>query len=210
MMAKEAFDMMEGSWRRFYQPITFVEISREQKKDEGIKKLQEQAPDQLGELFEDIGKMTGPDYVVTQQDPVDHRGRILVPANLTKKLMSWYHAMLIHPGGNRLYNTLRQHYTWRNMQHDVCQLVKTCDAWKRAKRGTRGMGKIPLKDIETEPWKDVAVDLAGPWVVTIDGEQVQFQTFTIIDVFSGWVEIIPISTKKMETIRDLFMREWVR
>ena len=26
----------------------------------------------------------------------------------------------------------------------------------------RGYGKVPLKDIETQPWKDVCVDLYGP------------------------------------------------
>ena len=210
MMAEEAFDMAEASWRQFYQPITFVEISREQKKDKMVQTLQTQAPDRLGEVFEDIGKKTGPDRVVTELDSNDKQQRILIPASLRQRLMAWYHAMLVHPGGERMYNTLRQHYTWPNMHLEIKQYVKTCNACQRGKRGLKGQGKLPLKDIETEPWKDIAVDLAGPWEAVIDNQKVYFHTFTVIDVFTGWVEIIPISTKKMETIRDLFLREWIR
>ena len=56
----------------------------------------------------------------------------------------------------------------------------------------------------------MAIDLSGPWKAIIDGKEVFFQTFTIIDVFTGWVEIIPITTKKSETINDLFIQEWLR
>jgi hypothetical protein len=38
---------------------------------------------------------------------------------------------------------------------------------------------------------------------------VDFHTFTIIDVFTGWVEIIPIRTKSSQSIADLFQREWI-
>ena len=72
------------------------------------------------------------------------------------------------------------------------------------------MGKIPLKDVETEPWKDIALDLSGPWKAVIDKKVEMFWTLTIIDVFTGWVEIIPITTKKSEVIRDLFVQEWLR
>lgn len=43
-----------------------------------------------------------------------------------------------------------------------------------------------------------------------DNKEVIFHTFTIIDVFTGWVEIIPIKTKKSEVISDLLVQEWIR
>ena len=67
-----------------------------------------------------------------------------------------------------------------------------------------------MKDVETEPWKDIALDLAGPWKATINEQEVEFFTFTIIDVFTGWVEIIPMKEKKMEVIRDLLVQNWLR
>lgn len=205
---EEAFDI--SPWRRFMQPITISEIGREQTKDKYIQKLQIQAPDRLGEFFEDIGKKTGPDKVLTESDPVDKKQRIIVPASLRSRLLEWYHTTLVHPGVNRLYNTLRQHYSWPKMLEEIRQYTKHCGPCQKAKRGLRGMGKVPLKDVETEPWKDVAVDLSGPWKAVIDNKQVLFHTLTIIDVFTGWVEIIPIETKKSEVIADLFVQEWLR
>jgi hypothetical protein len=209
LLVDEVFDT--SSWREFFQPLTIKEISREQPKDQYVQKLQEQAPHRLGELFEDIGMKQGPDRVVTEETEGEKRlGRIIVPQVLTKRLLKWYHAMLVHPGGARLYNTLRQHYTWPKMKSQIDAYVKSCDACQRGKRGVRPVGKVPLKDPENEPWKDVAVDLSGPWKAMVDGKEVIFHTLTVIDVFTSWPEVIPIITKKKEKIRDLFVQEWLR
>ena len=209
-LMEEVFEVQEAEWRRFYQPLTIAEIGRKQKADKYIKLLTQQAPDRLGEVFEDIGKKTGSDRVLTELDIRDKKQRIVVPQELTHRLISWYHTMLVHPGSDRLYNTLRQHYTWRGMEKQVKLFTKHCHACQLAKRGFRGRGHIPIKDVETEPWKDIAVDCAGPWEATVNNQKVSFWTLTIIDVFTGWVEIIPIKTKKMEVIRDLVVQEWLR
>ena len=94
----------------------------------------------------------------TELDRDARTSRIIVPASLAKRLMSWYHTNLVHPGVERLYNTLRHHYTWPNMLEDIRSYVKTCGPCQKGKRGRRGYGKVPVKDVETEPWKDVAVD----------------------------------------------------
>ena len=70
------------------------------------------------------------------------------------------------------------------MLEQIQQYIKCCGPCQKAKRGLRGMGKLPMKDVETEPWKDVAVDLSGPWTATIDKKKVEFHTFTIIDMHS--------------------------
>ena len=105
---------------------------------------------------------------------------------------------------------MRQHYTWPKMLEQIKDYVKHCHACQKGKRGLRGMGKLPLKDAETQPWKDIAVDLSGPWTANIDGKDVDFHTLTVMDVFTSWVEIIPIHTKKTDSIRDLFVQEWLR
>ena len=64
--------------------------------------------------------------------------------------------------------------------------------------------------METEPWKDVAVDLSGPWKAMVNGREQYFHTLTIIDVFTGWVEIVPIDTKSKQPISDWFAQEWLR
>jgi transposase InsO family protein len=124
--------------------------------------------------------------------------------------MKWYHTMLVHPGETRLFNTLHQHYTWPSMIKDIKQYLKVCDACQRGKRGMRGYGKVPLKDIETEPWKDVAVDLSGPWKAVTNNATIIFHALTIIDVFTSWVEIIPIITKNAQYVSEQIEQEWIR
>jgi len=72
------------------------------------------------------------------------------------------------------------------------------------------MGKVPLKDVETEPWRDIAMDLSGPWKAVVNGKEQSFHTLTIIDVFAGWPEIIPIDTKTKQPVADLVEQEWFR
>jgi transposase InsO family protein len=207
-LMNEVFE--EAPWRKFHQPITFAEISRKQKNDPYVLKLQDQAPDRLGEIFEDIGRKTGPDRVLTESSPVDGKSRIVVPLDLRARLLEWYHTKLVHPGVHRLYNTLRQHYTWPKMMDMIRKYTKKCDPCQKGKRGLRGVGKIPMKDVETEPWKDIAVDCSGPWAAKIDGKKVIFWSLTIIDVFTSWVEIHQIESKDKYTITTLFEQEWLR
>ena len=124
--------------------------------------------------------------------------------------MKWYHTNLVHPGVERLYNTLRQHFTWPGMLKDIRAYIKRCGPCQKGKRGMRGYGKVPIKDTESEPWRDIAVDLSGLWKAYVDNKEVIFHTLTAIDVFTGWVEIIPITTKVSGVIRDIFTWEWLR
>jgi hypothetical protein len=123
----------EAPWRKFHQPITFAEISRKQKDDPYVLKLQDQAPDRLGEIFEDIGRKTGPDRVLTESSPVDGKSRIVVPLDLRARLLEWYHTKLVHPGVHRLYNTLRQHYTWPKMMDMIRKYTKKCGPCQKGK-----------------------------------------------------------------------------
>ena len=205
---EDLFDMQRLP-TEFYAPLTFKAIGKAQAQDKWVKQLRQQTPERLGKMFEDIGKKEGKDEVTTILDPVTGISRIVIPQAVRARLMEWYHTMLVHPGENRLYNTLHQHYTWPSMMKDIKAYLKTCDACQRGKRGQRGMGKLPLKDVETEPWKDIALDLAGPWTATIDNKKVQFHALTIVDTFTSWVEIVPIITKEAQYIRDRIEQEWL-
>ena len=96
-MTDEVF-ARDDTWRRFRQPLTISEMGRAQQQDKYVQQLKRQAPDRLGEWFEDIGKKSGPDRVLTEADATDQQQRIVVPAVLTQRLMEWYHVNLVHPG----------------------------------------------------------------------------------------------------------------
>jgi transposase InsO family protein len=203
----ECFDLPR---EYFESPINFRLIHREQEKDSEIRKLQEEVPQRFSQMFEDVGHKEGEDPVITLKSPTDSKERILVPKTLQGKLLQWYHTMLVHPGVTRLYNTLHQHFTWKSMRSDIQKYLKTCHQCQLGKRGGKGYGKLPLKDVEKAPWADICVDLAGPWKAKVDGKDVEFHSLTIIDPFTSWVEIIPILNKTGLHIADLVEQEWFR
>ncbi len=53
------------------------------------------------------------------------------------------------------------------MQQCIKECVKQCHQNHVGKRWMKGYGKITLKDIKTNPLKDISVDLSGPWNATI-------------------------------------------
>jgi len=139
----------------------------------------------LGEVFEDLGKRSGTDKVTTVKDPVTGRTRMAVPAKLAHRLISWHHNVPVCPATERLCNTLRQRCTCPGMSAQIKEHVKRCDTCQKANGGVRGMGKVPIKDTETEPWRDIVTDLSGPWKAVVNGTERFFDTLTIIDVFTG-------------------------
>jgi hypothetical protein len=88
-LVQECFDF-SPFWRDFQQPITLKEIGEKQKKDPHVRQLQTQPPFALGKFFEDMGKKTGPDSVLTIRDS-DNQAHIIVPEVLRKRLTRWYH-----------------------------------------------------------------------------------------------------------------------
>ena len=89
-LIEDAFEISNADWRRFYQPLTIAEIGKFQKNDPYVQRLQQESPERLGELFEDIGKKAGADFVITETNVVDKKQRIIVPRALAPRLMAWY------------------------------------------------------------------------------------------------------------------------
>jgi hypothetical protein len=66
-----------------------------------------------------------------------------------------------------------------------------------------------MKDVERGPWKDVCVDLAGPWKAKVNGKQTIVHALTLIDPFTSWVETVKIKGKLGDYTIDLIEQEWL-
>ena len=203
-------DCFDTHWRNFQQPLTFRAIGKEQLKDKYVAQVQQQTPDRHGHLFDDLKSRHGAESVLTERSAIDGRQRMIVPESLRHRLIHWYHSILVHPGAGRLFATIDRFFTWPKMKKDIESFTRVCHACQLGKRGLQGRRHVPLKDVERQPWEDAAVDLSGPWKTTIDNKDVNFHTFTIIDPFTGWVEILPIRHKVADNIALLFEQHWLR
>ena len=60
-------------------------------------------------------------------------------------------------------------------------IIQSCDVCQRTKLSGPGYGQLPPRDALITPWFEVAVDLIGPWNVTISSRVFTFQALTCID-----------------------------
>ena len=98
-----------------------------------------------------------------QRTLITKEGKIVMPKPLQKRCVDWYHHILCHPGMTRTEQTIRQHFTWKNLRGDVEKACKTCKTCQLSKRKSIKYGKIPIKEAEVEPWKTLCVDFIGPY-----------------------------------------------
>ena len=56
--------------------------------------------------------------------PGDGGNRVVVPKELTKEIIEWYHTNLQHPGSTRMYATIKQHFYWKGMKDHIHKYVE--------------------------------------------------------------------------------------
>ncbi len=84
--------------------------------------------------------------------------------------------------------------------------AKDCKKYKLA---GRGYGLLPEREVWNAPWEEIAIDLIGPWKVKVNGQQVEFNSLTCIDIALILVGLICIDNKTAEHIRDKFTQSWL-
>ena len=77
------------------------------------------------------------DFLMDGQGSLRFRGRICVPKveELREKILKEAHecSYLIHPGGTKMYEDLRQTFWWDGMKKDIAYFVAYCDICNKVK-----------------------------------------------------------------------------
>ena len=87
----------------------------------------------------------------------------MIPKQIQKTLVEWYHNLLCHPGETGTILTIGQHFHWKGLQksvHDVCSKYHT---YQFRKCNKRNYGKLPNKQAETQPWYTLCIDQIGKY-----------------------------------------------
>jgi hypothetical protein len=84
-----------------------------------------------------------------------------------------------------------------------------CEDCQKHKLGGRGYGLLPKQEVWIAPWEEVTIIMIGPWKVKVNGQQVEFNALTCIDMASNLVELIHVDNKTAKHIRDKFMQSWL-
>ena len=135
--------------------------------------------------------------------------KIYLPIGILNDTVRWYHLALGHVGIARLVDTLRMHFYHPRLQ-DACESeVKKCDPCQRLKNLGRGHGETAQREATLLPWHDVAVDLIGPWTLSIGNQKLKFSALTIIDMVTNLVEVSRIDNKSAAHVAMHFENTWL-
>lgn len=135
--------------------------------------------------------------------------RIRIPDSLLAWTVNWYHLSLNHLGSRRLRDTILMHSTHPNLQHYCEAAVQACKPCRESKTILRHYGELPAREVRGNPWADIAIDLIGPWKVTLHGQEFVFQALTIIDLVTNFPEIIRVNNRTAYHVGRQLENAWL-
>ena len=125
--------------------------------------------------------------------------KLVVPENLRTVIFDMVHNSTMggHPGIHRTIEKTMLGFYWPNMSAEIEQMVRACVICQRSKKLTRRK-RAPLVTYQAGiVMERVHMDICGPLPKT---EQGNIYILVLIDQFSKWVELYPISDQTSLTL----------
>ena len=184
------------------EPISTPEFLQEQAKDSYCKSL---LPETTVDASHFITDQFG---IICRKSTLDGALQRVVPESLRERVLylSHYPILAGHPGGYKLYATLRRDYYWPFMANDAYEFVRKCKSCVKV-RGTTRKHSRKLKLFPAQgPLDFVAMDFLGPLPRTKTGNQ---HVLVITDRFTKLCRAIPLKNTKAVTTAKAFLESWI-
>ena len=198
----EAFGIQKEEIPDWINPINLKLIQKVQQTDKQLLQKARTHSDYSLRSFRGGGKIR---QLICKKD------KIVVPEELQKRMVQWYHEYLCHPGETRTELTINQHFTWTGLRKTVHEICSKCDQCQRTKRTKKKYGKLPEKVAETIPWQKLCVDMIGPYKIPRKGKKdLELWAVTMIDPATGWFEIAEVpGTKRADVVSNIVEQRWL-
>ena len=108
----------------------------------------------------------------------------------------------------RLYNTISVLFYHKSLKNRIDTFIQSCDTCQQTKLPGIEYSQLLPRDALIAPWFEVAIDLIGPWQVTVGPQVLTFQALTCIDTVTNLAEVICINNKSSAHISMLFENNW--
>jgi hypothetical protein len=184
--------------------LNYAHICELQQQDEQLLALQVKYSDNYVNLQMDDDV---DDIICYKKDPTQPNWKIALPKLMLIDTVKWFHQVMGHSGEKRLREKLNQRYYHPRLHYHIDKLK--CKECQKHKLECRGYGLLPKQEVWIAPWEEVTIDLIGPWIVKVNGQQVEFNALTYIDTASNLIKLIRIDNKTTEHIRDKFTQSWL-
>ena len=134
--------------------------------------------------------------------------QIVVPPSLRERILQLAHfaRLSAHPGGRRMYKTLRQFYYWPSLAFDCYSVVRNCiSCAKNRIRLAKNRTEMKLFP-SNEPLDYISIDILGELLRTPRGNRF---LLVITDRFTKLTRTAPLKTISAEAVAKAFAKEWV-
>jgi transposase InsO family protein len=101
------------------------------------------------------------------------------------------------------------HFHHPDLQHVCEDEVRRCDLCQRHKNVGRGHGELASREAPLLPWQDVAIDLIGPWTLSVGDQKLTFSALTMVDMVTNIVEVVRVSNKTAAHVAMQFENTWL-
>jgi hypothetical protein len=120
-------------------------------------------------------------------------GKMIIPKPLQRRTVLWYHHYLQHPGHTQLEETMKATMYWKGMHSTIRSLTKSSKTCQTNKKRKLKYGHLPSETVITVPWRDLCVDLIGPYTLKgKDGTIIDFMALTMINPATSWFEVVEL------------------
>jgi hypothetical protein len=181
-----------------YFPLDHREMQQRQFTDGDLNALRQEKPHQFPAI--DMGDNM---HLICYQPLPAEAWKIATPTSMIDDLINWCHITLNHVG------MTRTHFHCPRLKARTEQRVANCDACQRNEAIGPGCGELPERDAQLLPWNEVAVDLIGPWKISMNGQELEFNALTCIDPVTDLVELTRMQEKTAAHVGMMFENNWL-
>jgi transposase InsO family protein len=196
-------------------PLSYQVIAEAQRTDPALRPLIDALETNSTTKLNDKQRRTLEHVKLVKQRNVNlltRKENMFIPISLRKLILDWIHSNYLHPGEKRMIAIMSRNMYWVNMNDDIRKHVKRCLLCRKNKKTSKQYGKLTPTTIHTNlhRFEVIAVDLQGPWPVSRDNRTgVEFKyLLTVIDIYSRWCELIPLTRQQAELVAESLDHEW--
>ena len=139
--------------------------------------------------------------------------RLCVPdvGDVRREIMEEAHssAYVMHPGGTKMYHTLKEHYWWKGMKRDIVEFVSRCLTCQQVKAEHQKPVRLLLSlPIPQWKWERIIMDFVVGLPRCQSGHD---KIWVIVDRLTKSAHFPPIgNSDSMDKLAQLYVREIIR
>ena len=148
----------------------------------------------LQEIVQLVSTGDKTDYVIDESGGLLYKSRLCVlnDMDLRKKILYESHntVFTMHPGGNKMYQDMKQYYWWRGMKNDISEYVSKCLACQQVKAEHQvPSGLLNPLPIPQWKWDNINMDFVSGFPLT---QRKHDTVWVIVDRLTKSAHFIPV------------------